>query len=193
MARCDFDTSVDIIIDSTNQYALCCYCELSMNNIKFKCSEEHCNYETMRVDNLKRHIDTVHQKKREICECGVSLCPTSMKRHKKNHCSSLRNKTNEVQSTNTDTVHSHKRSVYFPAMNNGAAASANNNESFKIRGKVVIDVEIESSNGCTSINHDPIRIDGYDLTVLPTHVVQEFLAMQNSLSQSAGKNEKKKK
>lgn len=46
---------------------------------------EICNKE-MRSDNLKRHIEEKHQGKLKKCECGKSMCATSLLRHKRNYC-----------------------------------------------------------------------------------------------------------
>lgn len=40
----------------------------------------------MRTDNLKRHIVETHEGKLKKCECGKSMCSTSIYRHKMNSC-----------------------------------------------------------------------------------------------------------
>lgn len=145
----------------------------------FECSEEHCSYKTNRPDNLKRHIDTVHEKIRETCECGASLCSTSIKRHKEKHCKKINEsigQKNHVESTSTVTVPVHKqnrRSVCFPVPNTVHSTNMNNNRSLRLHEKITIEVEIETHENGTI--HDPIKIGELDLTVLPTDTVQTYM------------------
>lgn len=45
-----------------------------------------CEYQSPKLENVNRHIESVHEKKLLKCECGVQLKKTSMSRHKNQSC-----------------------------------------------------------------------------------------------------------
>lgn len=159
-------------------------------SISIKCSEEHCDYTTTRPDNLKRHVENVHQQKREICECGTSLCSTSLKRHKKNHCpqnkksigdtkKSMDRNRAKFSNAKVEKViidRKYQRSVCFPVVNTEKKTSMNNNGMLKSHKKLTIEVTVEQlEDGHISIAHSPIKVGEFDLTLVPTENLQTLL------------------
>ena len=57
-----------------------------------KCHFERCAFKAKRSDQLKVHIDEVHEKKLKICKnCGKAMTSSSLSRHKRNNICANKN------------------------------------------------------------------------------------------------------
>lgn len=69
-------------------------CEFIVND------NNQCTYETIRPDNLKRHINEVHLKLKKACgKCGMKLTQSAFSRHSKRDCVQVKKNSTTTNST----------------------------------------------------------------------------------------------
>lgn len=124
----------------------------SIINGKFACTK--CNYQSNRLDNLKRHIEDKHLKVKVSCEkCGKQLTKSAFSRHKKLSCAnSTKSKpSKQFETTPIETV-----------LQSDSIVSIQ-------RRTIPLNLEItKMSDGKVFIKSDDIQIDG-----LLFHLVQK--------------------
>lgn len=54
--------------------------------MKYKCTYDLCSFEDSRKENFRRHVEEVHQKIKQACECGKEMTRGALSRHKQFHC-----------------------------------------------------------------------------------------------------------
>lgn len=117
------------------------------NSIKiYNCDK--CTYKSIRLDRVNRHVSTVHNKKKALCECGKLISPSVLSRHKKESCSLRLNRANFPKKTKANKHDEVKCGV----------------ETGTIQCKYQIHT---SDDGLVTITHDKIMINGIQMTLVP--------------------------
>lgn len=111
------------------------YTDKDTNLPMYKC--KMCKYKSFRVDHVKRHINTVHEKKKIVCECGASISPPVLNRHKTTSCPLKKSDA--------------------PKMNDGTVSGQ-----CRFNYKV-----ITSADGMCTITYDDIVINGIKMSLTP--------------------------
>lgn len=108
-----------------------------------------CNYKSFRPDHLRRHVLTVHDKTKVICECGAAISPPGLSRHRK-ICPSRKGRTMKEVACNGDSIRDGENVCDVKT------------------GKIQSNYRVVTFNdGRCTITYDDIFIDGIKMSLVP--------------------------
>lgn len=114
-----------------------------------------CSYKSFRPDHLRRHVLTVHDKTKVICECCAAISPPGLSRHRK-ICPSRKGRTMKEVACNGDNI-----------CDDGNVCDGENVCDVKT-GKIQSNYRVVTFNdGRCTITYDDIFIDGIKMSLVP--------------------------
>lgn len=134
----------------------------------FVCEEDGCPYTTGRKDNLKRHQKQKHENFKVVCsDCGLTMRPTSLGRHKSTACRMEKSiKSNKKTTSSVESVEPPVKKRSVSSVQSVEATRDINDNASLIKVETLIRVKSDDTIEFTQV---PVELaNGLEIILVPT-------------------------